>query len=56
MTMNDTKTETQYIDDIYFATGYGSAVAIARPRERSVGGSESAAAGQSRSESPTSGK
>lgn len=54
--MNDTKTETKYMDEIYYATGYGSAVAIARPSERSVGGSESAGAGQSRSESPARGQ
>lgn len=54
--MNDTTTETQYMDDIYFATGYGSAVAIAHPRERSVGGNENAAAGQSRSEGSKSGQ
>ena len=54
--MNEKTTETQYVDDIYFATGYGSAVAIARPRERSVGGNESAAIGKSRSDSPASGQ
>ena len=56
MTMNDTTTETQYVDDVYFATGYGSAVAISRPRERNVGGNETAVAGQSRSEIPASGQ
>jgi hypothetical protein len=56
MTMTYKTTETTHLDDIEFAAGYGTAVAMTRPAKASVGGNEWAVAGQPHTEGPISDK
>lgn len=56
MTMNYKTSETTHMDDIEFATGYGTAVAMTCPAKASVGDKERAVAGQTRLEDPMSDK